>query len=117
MSQHTDFELKQINDLYHVTKESLYNKKNDAHHIKNIDKVVDTMLHSLKHDKRVNSIYGKKNIMIGVLNKMYVQQHNNNTNQEHKKIIKDSDNMINIKLERERLKTIKEKERKSFWCF
>lgn len=83
--------------LCNVVKEHNNNVK-----IKNIDNIVDTMIHSLDHDERLKDIYGKKHVTVAALNHMFNNTHNNiHDNMQHnenQKIISAYDDMIEKKI-------------------
>ena len=68
MSNYTKLEIKQIDCLYHITKEK-FNKP----HIKDVDTITNHMINSLQHNNKVNNINNKKYIMIGTLNKIFIR--------------------------------------------
>jgi hypothetical protein len=80
--------------------------KEKVHHdnikIKNIDKIIDTMIHSLDNDKKLGDIYGKKHVTVAALNHMFNNMHDNMHdnmhNNDHKKIISAYDDIIEKKI-------------------
>ena len=107
MKKFSEYEQKEVDDLYNIIKH-----KHKKIHIKDIDIVINDIMHSLETDNRVKHNYNKKNITDGVLYKLYI---NGNNIHDHKKFLNNCDNKINYKLDQIRLNKIK-KERKSCMC-
>lgn len=93
MSEYTDLEKREINELTARIKHS------HTTHIKNIDPVTEDMVHLLYHDEHLSNIYGKKRILMASLRKLYIHKRvDGDTHKDNHEVIDKHETYIDRRL-------------------
>ena len=106
--KYTNLEHRQVDELYNIIKH-----KHKKPNIRDIDLIINEMMHSLETDEKMKSIYNKKYITEGALNKLFIT--NNNHSDDNRKILNSIDDKLNYKINKIILNKV-QKERKSCSC-
>ena len=110
MKKYTDLEQKQIDELCSILKDKKNTEKLKIH---DIDNITDKMIYHLHYDERVNGVYGKKDITIGALKHIFINNNSDDKlNYSHEKIIDNYEKNIDMKLNQIEFNKIKEEQKK-----
>ena len=88
--------------------------------IKNIPKISEKIVHLLYHNNNFEYVYYKKTTVTDCLNNLFIKEnYSHEKNHLHKEIINKNDNYVNklIKIERDKIITLKEANRSSWENF
>lgn len=88
--------------------------------IKNIPKISEKIVHLLYHNNNFEYVYYKKDTVNDCLNKLFIKEnYPQEKNHLHQEMIKKNDNYVNklIKIEREKIISLKEANRSSWESF